>query len=1194
MIAVPKNQAMTMLLSGTIGYTPAINANQEDGKIILSAGGSIDDSGGGQIASKLIDPGLDASIDITNANFTTLTDIFANNNLTISADGSATGFTIGDQFRDNLFTAGGTIRFEAENAGANINFIGRTRIDSNTGVEFFAGVGGSITADSDIFITANNRELGSTLGDPIAGSAGHVGGTISFTAMGDGTRTDGSGEIRFGGRLTADSSVTGVRSSRATLADGSDTVGGNINITVADGGLFSLNENAGAFRSIFDAGASPNVGTDTAGSSTGGTITVDISGTETIFNGGIGSVELDARGDSGSNFRGTASGGTNTGGAINFNVTDATINGSLIELDAGSNGTSNASGNTNESVNGANAGNLNVGFTNATVNLTSRLTFNNEADAARSINAAGEETDSPVNGGIINMTIDNTQIDVNQFQINNGLNGFADTTTGSITLNLINGTTLTTSGRFELETTASGATFGSNGRAVSTGDINLLVDNATLDVGSALISTGRNTAAPASATDDGTTGTVSIDVQNGGTITGSGFVIDAGASSDTAGGQATGGDVIITIDNGTIDLVDGTGGFPIGSAALRISASGVGAGNDANNNPDERGVGIGGNVTVNLLAGGTLNLETFFANTDGAIGGGEEGPPAIIGQGGDGIGGTTTFNLLGGTFNAGDVTVSSSGFASFGGNSTNGLGAGGDATGGDVVFNLQGANVTVDNLTVSADGVGGDGGSSSDISGANAEDGGFGTGGNATFNANSGTLTVNNTLTVSAGGFGGAGGQGSGVDGGAGGDSLGGTAIFDLDGTATIDVSTINVSASSTGGTGGNVRQGVAPAPTPAPAGRAGDGGLGQAGTAIFNNTSGNVVNLTSISATAVGTGGAAGRGGQFVFDPTLGTFTFVEQNLGQSGGNGGDGIGGTATINLGQDDSTPRNYIVDASGVGAAGSSGSLAGADGGDGTGGIATLNILDSAVDLDDPEIRASGTGGAGAVALGDGGFGGNGGSGTGGTATLELTGAGSSLPVGGGFVINADGSGGAAGDGTSSLFASGGNGGDGGNGVGGTAEILVRSGASVTIDPAATLALSAVGTGSDGGAGGNSDTSTDVGGDGGDGGDGTGGTLRLLAQGGTISSGDINLVAQGDGGAGGGGGADTIGGFGASGVGGIGNGGTTSLEIEEGSPGILTLADTTINVSGTGGTAGRVVISDTSTDPLGPDQFRITDP
>ena len=69
MVAVPKNQALTMLLGGTVGFDDAVNASVENGQILLSSGWGVRDSNGsGQYYN--VNRGLNSNIDIESGNYT--------------------------------------------------------------------------------------------------------------------------------------------------------------------------------------------------------------------------------------------------------------------------------------------------------------------------------------------------------------------------------------------------------------------------------------------------------------------------------------------------------------------------------------------------------------------------------------------------------------------------------------------------------------------------------------------------------------------------------------------------------------------------------------------------------------------------------------------------------------------------------------------------------------------------------------------------------------------------------------------------------------------------------------------------------------------------------------------------------------------------------------------------------------------
>ncbi|QJB68146.1 beta strand repeat-containing protein [Parasphingorhabdus halotolerans] len=1171
MAAVPKNQAMTMLLSGSVGYAPADSAitNQHEGTIILTAGGGVGTSGGNQVAVKTVDPAQNANIEFGDISMLGDIDVFANNNINMRPSSSITA-DVGVGFLNMQFTAGDSILLQPL-AGADMTFTGNTVLQAANVISMITNPGSTLTFNGNLTATA---------------SAGNQGGTINISSTGDGTRGGISG-IGVDGVFNANAGVAGRDSRLATVDDGTDTFGGTVNVDLINGGVLQITnqQRFGPFgRSTFNVGAAPIMGLVTAGQGTGGTINFNITGTESnLITAGLFGLTLDASGSGGSNFRGTATGGTGIGGLINFNVNGGTISGGTLSLDAGASASSNATGNLSASQNNAIAGSIVANFTDATVNLTDELSILNAAGAAASYDAAGNRIGGDVAGGAISVNFDNSTVNVDRLILGTNSsralagNVVPGTAGNGVTLNVLNGSNITIADQLGINT--AGSTAGT-GNVTASGDINLLVDNSILAAnGSFQLDASRTTGAAAGALNDGIAGTINVTVQGGGTLSGTAFSATTDATSATSGGSATAGDIFFTVDGGTVNLADDVT-FPTApTPSLSLTASGFGRGNDLDAASTNRGVGRGGNIAIALQNSGVFNVGTMSVFTNGAITEGTEGPDPVTGQGGDGIAGSTTFNLINGTFTAGDLTVSSDGFASFGGSSgpigfpsvPGVVGSGGDGSGGSVTFNLTGADVTVDNLTVSADGVGGDGGSSDIVDGnIAAGNGGLGTGGNATLNALSGSLTVNNSVTVSAGGFGGLGGNGAGVDAGNGGDSIGGTSTFNLEGSASVNAgaASITVSSNTTGGAGGLALVGITGAPTPTPAMQAGNGGNAIAGTATFNNNSGNI-GFSNFTVSSVGTGGAAGRGGSFVTNPTNGNVVFVESFVGQNGGNGGSGTGGIATVNLNQDDAAARSYIVDASGIGAAGSFG-INGGNGGLGQAGTATLNVNNANVNLASAFISAIATGGAGAGGNGTGGNGGAGGDAIGGNSILNVNGALGAVSSNSRITIIAEAAGGTGGDGGTNPIDSGptGDGGNGGNGTGGTIRVSATGGA--TLNYTADGVTNARGIGGNGGNGGNA-RSFLVPGNGGNGGNANGGSITFSATGGSTlnasgNGSDSQFAANAIGGAGGLGGAGASSTFGDSGDGGDAAGGNVNLTLDGAGSSMIFAESLRIDVGG----------------------------
>lgn len=1155
MVAVPKNQAMTMLLGGTIGHGLSASVGDADGQIILSAGGDVNFRGSfDNLIDTTADAAKNASIEITGANLTGYVQAFANNNLNL-ASSAGNNIVSNAQNRDRgaLYTAGDSINISAT-TGSTID-LNSTGLLSDIIFEAQNAVNILVNPDAAINVTGDLT---------LNAFSDTQGGVVDIDLIGSGSRVTGSGELNVDGTFNIFAGVVGQRSRFATVDDGTDTFGGAISVDITAGGLLDIDSSAGfgTRESVFSVSASANHGLVTGADSFGGTIDINVDGIDSALNvTGFSGLELEARGNSTSTSGGSSTGGSGTGGAVNLTVNGGTITADNLFADAGAEGSSNATINTNESINSAFSGDVTATFTDATLNI-GQLSLNTGAAAARSFDAMDNVVTGNAAGGDLAVTFDNTNFNGTSLGLNGDTNGtdnvlnglVAAGDEGSTTLNIRNGSTLALTGDFNMSGRGTADADGSSGSA----DINFLVNNATFSAANINLENSRTTRAPAGMA-DGNTGDINFTVENSGSVTAGTLSLSAFASSPVPGGQATAGNVNLLVDAGTLTLTE------ITDTSLRIDTSGIGSDNDGSTGNTTPGLGIGGDIDVTLQGGGIMALGSVDFTANGLIAQDFDGQGVLpSGQGGSGIGGSVTINLNGSTFTATDLDVSASGFASNGGDSSvvdpftgldlpNVVGDGGLGTGGDVAFNLRGTDVTVNNLTVAADGTGGSGGNSRETEGVVAGNGGQGIGGTATFNANSGSLTVNNSLTVSSGGFGGNGGDGEGVDAGNGGDSIGGTSIFNLEGTASVNANTASISVSSdtTGGAGGNALIGNTPTPAPTPAQQAGSGGNAIAGTATYNSISGDI-GFNDFTVSSIGTGGAAGRGGRFIPDPILVGETIFEENfVGQNGGNAGSGTGGNATINLNQDDAVDRAYTVDASGIGASGSFG-INGGDGGLGQGGTASLNINNASVNLSSATISATATGGAGAVGNGTGGNGGAGGDAIGGTAILDVNGAAGALSSSSIVTIISEAAGGAGGAGGDNPIGSGptGAGGAGGDGTGGTIQVSATGGA--TLNYTADGLTNATGIGGIGGAGGNS-PAFNVPGNGGAGGNGSGGNINFSSTGGSTFNGsgnssDSQLMADAVGGAGGLGGTGAAGTFGDTGNGGGAAGGNINLTVD----------------------------------------------
>ncbi|MEO9560353.1 MAG: hypothetical protein ABJ063_13380 [Marinomonas sp.] len=1211
-VAVPKNNAIDMLVSGSVGYEAATTATQVDGKIILTTGNDVGITnnfvtppGGGSsvpISSNTVSKVIDSSdgagnITIAGATLTSETEMFAEGDLTLSS-------IVADQTDREIdleLRAGNDLTLDvtggnALNVSGDLNIIARS--DTNQG--------GNVT------INVSGASAGGGGGGPVVIGPGVEG-------------------LVVGGDFTISTRARGlddffIRRNNGNTGIGQDAAAGDVAINISDGG----NLQVGGFLSI-DASAQGGKGEQQNGSADAGSFTLDLAdGNLTVG----GDLEIVTQGISaqsgkiGGNGPGLI-GSDSVSGDVTINVLGGAVDigGTLVARSDVA-----ASSGTNENVeqsNDATAANFVLNVSGGQHNIGA-IGVDMGGRSAESYLADGTSVPGAItrSTAVISVTGIDTGLNVaGDVSLDVGVSGAAPDVVGETVSVTVSDTGSNTGAGLTIgqDLILRADMFGGQAGTVNQGgSVNVTANNGiisanTLDISSA--ATALNGVGDQRGSDM-TGGDVTLLATNGGDIdvAGSGLIrVDAtGLTRNTTElgiGQA--GTINLQADGSTISFAD----------TLDMRARGFAqAGTNFNG---EVGEGIGGTIRVTVEgAAGDLNFADLSASTDGSERVDEEGGFGIPGVSGtNNSGGTVEFNILEGTLDAADVTLSSGGLG--------GLGFGGGAgTGGDVTFNLDGGDAVVDSLTVSATGSGGRGGEGDDFFFGGSVDGGSGgeaTGGTATFNGTSGSLTVTNVLTVSAEGDGGNGGDAFSTISGSGGAGAGGDAAFVLDGTATISASQIVVSTQATGGDGGSAFNGVVGVSN------GGAGGNANGGTATFSDVAGNL-SFNDLTVNSSGTGGDGGSSS----DSGTGT---------GAGGVGGDGIGGDALVELNQDDAVGKSYNLIAQGIGGAGEEGITGGA-GGLGQGGNAEIAVNDAAVVFTGLVVDVTASGGAASrSAPADISDGANGGNAVGGTATLSIDGANGNFQANGLIELRAGATGAAGSAGRSSNIdaEAGGNGGTGGNAAGGTAQFVISGGANVTIDADSTVlnadstggaggagggnfgggtagvggtggngtggtvgivattgasvdvfsasvpfAMSSTGQGGVGGTGGGIDMLSGGGaGAGGNGGAGTGGSPTLSATGATISIGEVELFAEGLGGNGGTGGDDGLIVLGADGNGGNGTGGTPVIEAIEGSPGIITLGPVTITATGAGGTGaiiglgdgGQVTIRDLSPDPAG---------
>ncbi|WP_447953650.1 hypothetical protein [Sphingopyxis chilensis] len=1188
MVAIPKNDAVTMLVSGAIGYDDALSAQVDpDGAVRLSAGynitaGELDATPANATAANITagdtlfrsDTIARASGAFTAAptqtlppsptplssegqffvegNGTFIGDVSATVGIGPNQSGGATGsFTVQSGGR------GGTPGNAAVNvSGGSLAAPGALTIsasgtpdaltgDSQGGTAALTITGGSVTS-SGVTVEANGvADLGSN------GAAGTGRGGAASISVSNAGSTLTVGNIFINALASGDNSFAG--DPPAVSGDG---IGGTATLAVANGGtvgpvtLLSL-----------DATGTGGIGLVQSGDGVGGTARIAVSGPGSFLSATQSFVE--AGGDGGGSIGPfeTQNGGDGIGGTaemlINADAASTVSAGQLLASALGRGGDASGA----EDVIGGDAvggtatltvdGGVDAQFTAITLNASALAgsAFSPSGTTGQTGNASANDVTISATGG---STIASGGF-INLFAVGMGVAGenFGTGSGGNIAVSATAGGAITTANALTAQAmggSMSSATATSAGNGIG-GDIGFIADGGTIQAEVYDVDASSDTANVTGTGGTAQGGTIDLLASGGGQIVATldalnTLTASARSGVSAAGTAATGGSIQLIADAGTIDL--GVG------ADLSADGRSGGAATSGANNP----TGTGGSILIRVEADASdssrIDAGDLFATADGQAQAESELPPGAEPPAGNAQGGTMTMVVAGGTFTGNVIELSANGGTGDGGSGT--------GTGGTATFTQTGGTVSVSDISIAADGFGG---TMQDLSGT-------GVGGVATIDLSGGTITAAD-ITASASGQGGFGLPGDDFDplnivaGGDGGIGRGGTATISIGGTAVVDASVIQASALGTGGDGGPFDSFFTG--TPGTPGNAGDGIGGEATV----NMGGGTTTASSVLADASGVGG--GGGGSF-FSSSGGPATGIGV-----GGTGGTGRGGTATIAL----ETPIDGVGATSsvalGTGGAGGIHNVGG-DGGDGFGGTAQAIVTGFEAGSLAVTIDSTGTGGNGAD--GNDGAGGLGGNGTGGTSRIAADGAGASLTAVQSNLVSGGigGNGGAGGLGFSSFPAIAPDGGDGGDGQGGTIEIAANEGGTVSLglDGGDFVSLSSSGSGGAGGAGSNSSFGEgNQSGSGGDGGAGTGGTVRLVATGGTITSNGeaVDIAASGLAGGGGSGGIGQGGGV----DGGLGNmdqttGGHVVIETAAGASGAGQVDLGPTSIAANGDFAGRI--------------------
>ena len=856
-VALPKTTALTMLLSGSIGYAPALSAANDGSSVVLSAGYD-------STAPSSIPSAPAGGISIGNATF--------NNPLTGYATGAISVAPVAGDAHFLAYTSLNSLSSIDISAGTGARVLGD---DSLTLAAGTPGTGGNISVKTSgtgkvtvtNFLSASANSQAMPFLPPPATDA--IGGSVLFQANGGtisaaGLTADTTGSGGFdavaggkgqGGTVQLISGTGGTISSGTTslyaegyggnsTGTGGDGVGGTIDI-LDQGGSLDLG-GVGAYADSFG-----GPGDVASGNATGGHVSLSVTSQAQSWT----SLEANTNALGGQTGLGSTQAASATGlaDAIDLSVTgpgslsiagDTNLSTDALMDFGGSAGFAGRAGGIKVNVTGG--GNLSIGgtlFAHANASF-----YDDTVDVNAPI--------SPLmKGGTVSLTADGGSVSAAGFDLGATADGIAaansagTSTGGSASVSALNGgTILADDGAGTASLLISANAYGMGGAHPS----------------DAFGGTAQLTASDGSVTVNGTasiTAAASVYSLYGGLGSGTGFAATGGTASATLNGAA------------------GTGS--IGVNTLLIDASGNGQEFDAFNNPvafdGSGGSGLGGSAGLTVDSGTfTTGATVVTATGSGGTSVASSGPSAF--QSGGGTGGSATISVGGGVASLGAVQLVSEGL---GAGSSPASGSGelgalaGNGFGGEARLTFSGGSTQATALLILADGQGGRG--TDDLSGGTATDGGTGTGGVAQLTSpsgSSGQLTALNVVIVGSG-AGGAGGTSSGGTDGNGGDGIGGTAATQLaDGAFALGPVTLG--ADGVGGDGAV-------------------GGRGTGGSANFAlvDTSGPVGARTTGALSLYGNGtGGTGAGGT---GPSVAGSTGLDVEAADSGS--GLTIGGDLTV---------------------------------------------------------------------------------------------------------------------------------------------------------------------------------------------------------------------------------------------------------------------------------------------------------
>lgn len=1140
LIAVPKNNAVTMLVTGNLGYSTANAAATENGSVVLLAGANLrvqDGPVGQSRSTSQAGAQVSANVDIVNADFSSnlaaggndfvhytadsgthilggVVDISAGRDASVIVSGGATvdfGSSVGIYTVNESVTGSdliGSAQFSVFDSQVTVN--GNVVVSANKftrATNVFAGNAGVLLRDANLDISGGSLTISanafngetSATGGSAALTLNQVGANapsltatdIVVSALGLGfTQTPRSYQP---GTTVADAGGDGVGGS-ATITSAGAISTGSITIT-ADGSGGNGDDPTNFGNDVIDGGA--------GGKGTGGLASLDVvsgtvndDGTPTLITltangtGGIGGTPFESGYGVGTGGNGGA-GGEAIGGRSQIDLRGGSIDSHDMLVQAfGEGGAGGDAPSGSGGVGGTGTAGLKNAGNGATIAITggtlTAVKLMQQTDAAVVVGASGFggtggssfASGSGADGGMARAGYAHVSLGAGNASLDSIL--IRSNATGGDGGNSSSGAA-----------GAGGDAFGGagfdNDRQHPIGGAFLAVDSGTIAVSSEL-----SLSANAMGGDGGSTG---------------------GSSNGGKGGQATGGYSEISVNGGTIANAAGAvinvtanaaGGDGGGSSAGGGGDGGnafAGNGSDANFNPTG-----GASILINSGAIAFSPDALISAIAIGGSGGGNAFGPA--GNGGRALGGMASFTSAGGTSEFADLQINVTargGRAGSAEDNNNGIGgAAGDVglseSGAFGLVNLGGGLVTVSRLLMRADATAGE--SFDSPAGSNSF------AGNLTNQVGGGRLTITNELTMSASGH--VGDAISQVSGNSGAVFGGFVQLLVLPGGDLEFASDTTLTMAADAFAGGSLTSGI--------------GGVAFAGQIHFTLGTDSIDSLSSINLSAQASGGQGYN----------------------SNGIGGEARGGFVLLDAEAGSiSVDGNISVNVSAVGGSG-------AQGGNASGplgaGIEQIRIFTRGGQISATSLTANADGRGGNSAENF-----NGGNGQGGTILLDADSA--SIGSGDGtqglefasIFLSATGNGGNANE---QGYGSGG-GAVGGAGTGGTISLLAGRD---KISTTSQTLIFAVGNGGDG-----FDAS---------GGDGNGGTIVIGTTQSTNGTPLIDLTGFSAGAHGFGGDANANGSTVAQGNGGDGVGGIITLESSKGSVTIASISGSIAAIGGGG--------------------------